>query len=1120
MSTMEHSGVPYVPLCCHSYFSLRWGCLPPEEICAWAAREGMPAAALTDVENLYGLVRFITAAGAAGIKPVAGAVFPLGRSFLVAYCISMEGYARLAAILSRRFALGISAAGGIRGTEDDSVRTGAVCLAAAPVPADGGERCPRGTERSMRTDVDPGAELFRTEELLEEFISGGWTGLALASDSPAILERLTAVSRSGVYGALVYGRPFRPLARWAAERGVPLLPLNRARYITDRDRDLCGLLRAIGLGRTVRSLEHRGRPGEAERYASGEEMKRYFSACPEAFEHAYALAMRVETGRIISPSFVFPRFRNLTEEASFALLRARCYAGIAGRYGTPTPEVTARLEYELGIIRTKGFSAYFLVVHDIVRRCPRTCGRGSSASSIVSYLLGITHVDPIRYDLFFERFLNLGRTDPPDIDVDFPWDEREAAFAYVFETYAGRAGMVADHVTFADRACIRESAKALGLRGDGVERYAETWSDGETEGIPVDLLVAARMIRGLPWYIGTHPGGVVITPGPITDYTHVQPSPAGWPVIAWEKDAAEAAGLVKIDLLGNRSLGVLRDALELVNRRRSAEGLSGFRWESGECLDDPATRRFIESGETLGIFYIESPATRQLLRKMGTGDYPHLVVASSIIRPAANGCIREYLDRLGGKPWNHLHPLVRNTLAETFGVMVYQEDVSRIALSAAGFSPEEADRLRKVLSKKAGTAMIETFRGRFFEGAARRGLPSREIDELWEMILSFKGYSFCKAHSASYALVSYKLAHLKRLYPLEFFTAVINNGGGFYSTQVYLNAARRMGFPVFGPDVNASEIRYRIEGGGLRIGLAQVKGLSGEFLERLVRERTENGPYADPRSFLGRLEPDLSAYRMLVRSGALDSIRGELNRPQLFWVFYHLQCGGAPARFRPRLPVPATGDGPAGAGSCRRSRPSGGGPGSRGDAPVPPGQGRTSPRGEPCFRGAARRRNVSGELFEPADTPPAMPDYRPQVKLRDEVLTTGLVFSRFPIEIFGSRVRKLMEDRSRPPLVESRELGRHIGLRVSIAGTLAAGKEVETKHARRMCFVSFEDRHAVFETVLFPDVYDTLRRLITHATAFLVTGVVTEERGAITIRVEELTPLTRPAACVPAGRLM
>lgn len=1107
---VKNSRVPYVPLSCHSYFSLRWGCLPPEDICAWAVREGAPAAALTDVENLYGLVRFIAAAGTAGIKPIAGAVFPLGRSFLVAYCLSMEGYARLAAILSRRFSRGLSAAGGIRGAGDAAV-------------SDATDRegvLPRGAGLSAPADCEPGAASSRAGELLEELSAGGWAGLALASDSPVILERLIAVSRAGVYGAIVYGRPFRPLARWAAERGVPLLPLNRARYMTERERDLCGLVRAIGLGRTVRSLEHRGRPGEGERYVSGKEMRRYFSACPEAFEHAYALAMRVETGSILNPAFVFPRFRNLAEEASFALLRARCRAGIAKRYGAPTPEVTARLEHELGIIRAKGFAAYFLVVHDIVRRCPRTCGRGSSASSIVSYLLGITHVDPLRYDLFFERFLNLGRTDPPDIDVDFPWDERNSAFAYVFETYAGRAGMVADHVTFADRSCIRESAKALGLRGDGVERYAEAWSGGETGEIPPDLLEAARMIRGVPWYIGTHPGGVVITPGPITDYTHVQPSSVGWPVIAWEKDGAEAAGLVKIDLLGNRSLGVLRDALELVNRKRSAEGLRGFRWESGECLDDPDTRRFIETGETLGIFYIESPATRQLLRKMGTGDYPHLVVASSIIRPAANGCIREYLDRLGGKPWDRVHPLVRRTLAETLGVMVYQEDVSRIALSVAGFSPEEADRLRKVLSKKAGTAAIETFRGRFFEGAAEHGLSGHEIGELWDMIMSFKGYSFCKAHSASYALVSYKLAHLKRLYPLEFFVSVINNGGGFYSTQVYLNAVRRMGFAVHGPDVNASDLRYRVEGTGLRIGLAQVKGLSGEFLERLVRERAENGPYADPRTFLRRIEPDLAAYRMLVRSGALDSIRGELNRPQLFWIFYHFPGGRASFRVRAPVPGSAAGGEPAGTGPCRRGRA----PvrrhrscGTAASAPATPV--RTAPRGAVRSADVRPSRSVPGELFEPAGTPPAMPDYRPQVKLRDEVLTTGLVFSRFPIEVFRPRVKKLMEDRSRPPLVESRELDRHLGLRVSIAGTLVAGKEVETKHARRMCFVSFEDRHAVFETVLFPDVYDTLRRLVTHANAFLVTGAVTEERGAITIRVDELIPLTRLSGSVPADRL-
>jgi len=425
---------------------------------------------------------------------------------------------------------------------------------------------------------------------------------------------------------------------------------------------------------------------------------------------------------------------------------------------------------------------------------------------------------------------------------------------------------------------------------------------GEGHRVPEYLLKAAERIRGFPRHLGTHPGGVVITPGPITGYTQVQESPLGYPVIAWEKDATEEAGLVKIDLLGNRSLAVLRDTLELVNGRHGA----GLHWEGAEALEDAATRELIAAGRTLGIFYVESPATRQLLQKMRAGDYERLVIASSIIRPAANRWIQEFVKRLHGAPYTPLTPRLEQTLAETYGIMVYQEDVSRVVIDAAGFSPGEADQLRKVLSKKDRELRLPDFRERFFRRGAERGVPGRTLERIWDMILSFEGYSFCKAHSASYALVSYKLAYLKRLYPLEFFASVINNGGGFYSRQTYLNEVRRLGFPIRPPDVNASSLAYTVEEEALRVGLAQLKDLSLEFLERLVEDRRLRGPYADLPDLLRRLHPGLPEVRVLIRSGALDAVAGGLTRPQMFWLYFR---AGEELLLAPPLP-PGIGDYP------------------------------------------------------------------------------------------------------------------------------------------------------------------------------------------------------------------
>ncbi len=534
------------------------------------------------------------------------------------------------------------------------------------------------------------------------------------------------------------------------------------------------------------------------------------------------------------------------------------------------------------------------MVHDIVGQCPRTCGRGSSASSIVSYLLGITHIDPLSHNLFFERFLNMGRKDPPDIDVDFPWDEREKALNYVFQTYAGRSGMVADHVTFGPRSCFREPAKAMGMEEEEIARIVALVQAGRKEAVPGYLLRAASLLRGMPRHIGTHPGGVVITPNPITEYTHLQISRTGFPVIAWEKEAAEEAGLVKIDLLGNRSLGVLRDTISLVNGTHAEELSEGpIEWESFQPLHDRRTRELIEQGRTLGVFYVESPATRQLLGKMRSGSFEHVVIASSIIRPAANRYITEFVERLHGKIYDPVHPLIDNTLRETFGIMVYQEDVARVAIKTAGFSAAEADGLRKVLSKKDREIRLKGYRERFFCGGKRKGVDEKALHTLWEMILSFDGYSFCKAHSASYALVSYRLAWMKRYFPLEFLVSVINNGGGFYRGQVYLNEVRRMGVTILGPDVNESGWKHTVENGSMRLGLSLLRDISTGFIEKVLRERKGGGRYLDFLDFLRRIEPGFTDIRVLIRAGALDGIAGGYTRAQLFWGYFHMDRGPA-----------------------------------------------------------------------------------------------------------------------------------------------------------------------------------------------------------------------------------
>jgi error-prone DNA polymerase len=1079
------------------------GAAPPERICDFAQSSGYSAVALNDANNLYALPEFVDAAAAAGIKAIAGAsIEACGRSLCRLWCLDRRGFSRLCFILS-----GIL--GGSPGNNPGN---------AGAIP------------------YDP----------ISDLAENGWDGLAVASDDPGVLGRLAVALQGRTMAGgnkegagtkagpdSFWSRPFVSLgctggsmlaSRLASSLGLPALALAGGTLFDSDDGERLRLLSAIRRRITLSALpedqarlKHLGAPSASEAAAS-------FSAFPAALAVARRLAAEAaHAGEFFSSPPVFPPYRDMDESAAFSALRSLCDQGAARRYspkGLEHPGVAARLRRELGIIRAKGFASYFLVVRDIVSTCPRTCGRGSAASSIVSYLLGITHVDPLAHDLFFERFLNEGRIDPPDIDVDFPWDERPSVLERVFRDYAGRAAMVADHCRFSGRSKVREAALALGKNLDEVDKLVGAWRHGGPGALPPELARASALLAGVPRYLGTHPGGVVITPGSITDYTHVQPSPAGLPVLAWEKDGTERAGLVKIDLLGNRSLAVLRDCIDLVTLTyqlpgqsagctpaqavpatqpvegdQPAEGVQpagqASAWERFDPLLEPSARALIEAGKTIGIFYIESPATRQLLGKMRIADYEHLVVASSIIRPAANSYIHEYVRRLHGAPWQHLAAPAEEALAGTHGIMVYQEDVSRVAMAAAGFDAVEADGLRKALTKKRKGPAIPSFRERFMTGCAAKGVPPGDAVKLWDMMLSFDGYSFCKAHSASYALVSYRLAWMKANYPGAFIVSVINNGGGFYGIQTYVDEAVRLGYAVLPPDVNQSAVKYEVNGenlvpssssgsspepdflpepgsiplrGSIRAGLMQISGLDRETASRIVVERQHRGAYTGFADFLGRIRPSYDDCRVLVRSGALDgqgAADGGLSRPAMLWVYHHWRRASS----------------------------------------------RTGAYGSGGVLGAAR--SEEPELF-PAWRPPAcIRDYSPSAKLADESAFLGVLLTVRPASLFAGRARRLASKLGWPVPVGSSELAGMLDRPVSLLGVATAGKDVMAASGQLMCFRSFTDESGVFETVLFPQAYARLLPILEGNSAFLILGVPKDDMGALAVHVEDLVALNR-----------
>ncbi len=1072
-----------------SWHSLMDGARSPADLAEEAARRNWSALALADQNNLYALPELVDAAAEAGIKPLAAASLETGGLSLRAYCLDRRGYSRLCALLTRILAVEVPrrrlrlppdvleeeerAGGEWEANAADELPLGfPYAIRRASRPSSHGALARSASRPASRSASRPARADY---DLLADLREGGWEGLALSTSDPRLLAALAGEGlaprdlppRGRLYAALPLGSPQEGPARAGRELGLPLLAEHPARFVSGEDGELWRLARAIEERRSLAYLEREARPDPpGASIVSAERAAALLSAFPEALEAARSLAEEAASAASFFAEVpVFPAYRGLAEEESFYLLRSLCAEGARRRYGPralegPRPRATLRerLERELRIIRDKGFSAYFLVVRDIVARCPRTCGRGSAASSLVSYLLGLTHVDPLEHDLFFERFLNEGRRDPPDIDIDFPWDERRAVLASVFADYAGRAAMVADHCGFSERSSLRESAIALGMGEEDIRGAGRALRLGALDALPPELLRLARMVRGMPRYIGTHPGGIVITPGPITDYCHVQLSPAGLPVLGWEKDGTERAGLVKIDILGNRSLAVLRDCLESVNEERDAE--APLPWDFKGADEDSETRSLVESGRSVGIFYIESPATRQLLLKMGTVDYRRLVAASSIIRPAANKWINEYVRRLRGGSWRRLPESVEETLKETYGIMVYQEDVSRVAMAAAGFDAVLADGLRKVLTKKRKGGALEDFKGRFLAGCADSGICERDSLELWDMMLSFDGYSFCKAHSASYALVSYRLAWMKAHHPAIFMASVINNGGGFYGVQAYVGEARRLGLSILPPHVNASDAGYKVEGEALRVGLSQLQGLSRSTLERIIAERERlaeagGGGFPGLEEFEALVSPKLPELRALVRSGCLDGLPSRaggpsLGRPQALWALH---------RARER----------AAAGL---------------------------PRGP--------------ELIEDDWEPPAwIKDYPPPARLADEARLLGLVLAGVPAALFAGRAVLVAGRRGLPPPVRSSSLAAAASERLCLAGTIVAGKEVGTKHGESMAFYTFEDEDGLFETVFFPKAYASALPTLEGNRAVLMVGRARSEYGAVSLHVEEAFGLNR-----------
>jgi DNA-directed DNA polymerase III PolC len=1020
----------FVHLHVHSHYSRGWGLGTIEELCRSARGMGMDRLALTDTNGLYGLVFFIETARETGIQPIVGSELTFDGHRAVLLVRDREGYGNLSRIIS---------------------------------------------DRHCREDFDLITSLRERRR-----------GLVIFSDDFRVLRALKRDSREDLFVEMSPGYNMAACYAFSRKSGIPPLATNRVCLIGREQFPLHRILRAVALNTKLSRLEPEDTCREHNFLNAPRSMIDQFPHAPGAILNTLAAAERCLTDWDFS-GVIFPRFQEMTDREVFDTLYRATLEGCRRRYGQITPEVRDRVDYEMKIIQEKNFSHYFLVVADMTRKAKRSCGRGSAAASIVSYALGITHVDPIKHNLFFERFLNPGRMDPPDIDVDFAWDERDRIIDYAFSRYgARRTAMVANHNTYGARSAIREVAKVFGLTAGEIGRVTGKIGYGWRLGKVREELAAHPRMRGIefrkPWdeilsaavriedhlnHLSVHCGGLVIVPDEIRRYCPVEISAGGMQVLQWEKDAVEDAGLVKIDILGNRSLAVIRDALELVERNTGRR----VDYASWNPIDDVRTIEIFYRGETFGVFYFESPATRQVLKKVGAGftfkeyrqrDPFHLnVVVTSIIRPASNRSIHTWVSRLRGEPWDPPHPLLGPVLKETLGVMVFQEQLSQAAMHLAGFDAAEADTLRKVVSKKDRAKKLRDFHERFVRGATGRGVRPEVIEDVWEMMMGFDGYSFCKPHSASYTLVAYKSAWLRAHYPAEFMASVISNGGGYYSPFAYLSEARRMGLNILPPDINRSDIKYTGKDREIRVGLMQIRDLSREALEALIHERKRHGPFTSLDTFLDRTRSrvHLQDARILVKAGCFDTVARGSTRPALMWQALRFFNNREQGKRTLSLFSPP-----------------------RQDPPSPPGRGRG---GGPVPRGD----------FNP-------PPYPEPIMLKHEMETLGLYLSVHPLD----RCRDILRGLDH---VKAEDLHRHVGKRVTAVGWMVTGKTVHTKEGDTMKFVSFEDRTGLYEAVFFPEEYNRHCHMLNRSRPYILKGRVEEDLGALTLTVHWIGFLDR-----------
>ncbi len=815
----------------HSYYSLRYGIFPVERLLDTAKLYGVGAMALTDINNTSATLGFVMEAKKRGIKPIAGIEFRDGDSLVfTGIARNNEGFRELNDYLTAV----------LHGEKD--MRDAVPLFSNVYVVYPFGEKLPSKLKEN-------------------EFI-----GI-----KPSQVNRLYGTKNTK-----------------AVKKGVIMQPVT---FGDEREYYLHKNLRAIDHNLLLSRLTAEMYAAPDEKFLPPHEITAPFKIYPRIIENTQNITNDCE----IDFDFETPKTKRTFTGSRYddkLLLEKLAYDGLKYRYGK-RKDAEERVRRELQIIDKLGFSSYFLIAWDIVRygmsRGFYHVGRGSGANSTVAYCLKITDVDPIELDLYFERFINPKRTSPPDFDIDYSWKERDEILDYIFKRYGkNHTALLGTSVTFRGKSIYRELGKVHGLPKAEIDTLtANPAAETGKTAITRHIRRLAQMMSGFPNQRSIHAGGVIISEKPVTCYTALDLPPKGFPTTQWDMYVAESVGFEKLDILSQRGIGHIKEAVEIIKENR---GKTVDIHNTELFKKDEKVKAQLKRAETNGCFYIESPAIRGLLKKLQCDDYLTLVAASSIIRPgvARSGMMREYIYRFHnpGK-FGYIHPVMKEQLHETYGIMVYQEDVLKVCHKFAGLDLADADILRRAMSGKyRGKDEFKRIAGKFFEGCRRLGRPEKTAKEVWRQIESFAGYSFSKAHSASYAVESFQSLYLKAYFPLEFQTAVINNFGGFYHTWVYFNEARRQGATIELPCVNNSNYKTSLKGETIYIGFIHVANLEKKTAFDIVNERNENGVYKSLDDFLRRVDTGKEQVVLLIRTGAFR-FTGK-TKAELLWELHFL----------------------------------------------------------------------------------------------------------------------------------------------------------------------------------------------------------------------------------------